>query len=279
MATRSVPTQCAVMMAALALTGNGIGLSGGRPAHAQGAAPSGEGSEGPARTIEEVRGLVAELEAQAERQRSQLRMSEASLRRARALLDELEGGRGNRREGQSRPRNTVLSPEEERSLPDQAAAEKKEWTWAEDRATPQASARQLGDGFKVQISPTKDKPLSLTLTLTREGRTVYSWEGHEHSVFVRAGDVLYSADFSPFSTGCAVIAYDMKAGKLLWKTHLWGVPVAAHSKYGNRVNLEIDGRLLTVYGNESFGRYIELLDLRTGKTVGHRVVRGPNGIR
>ena len=71
-------------MIALVLTGNGVDLSGGRKAHAQGAAASGEGEvKGEARTIEQVRTLVAELEAQAERQRSELRMTEATLVRAR----------------------------------------------------------------------------------------------------------------------------------------------------------------------------------------------------
>jgi hypothetical protein len=276
MATRIVRIQCRIVVAALVLTG--IAPSARRPAHAQSAAASGEGAKGSARTIEEVRGLVAELEVHAERQRSQLQMTEASLRRARALLDELEGGQGNRQQSQH-PANTNHSLQEQLSLPEQATAEKKEWSWSEDRTTPQASARQLRDGYTVQIDPTKGKPWALTITVTREGHTIYSWEGHEYSVFVPARDVLYYADFKPGTTGCAVIAYDLKGGKLLWKTRLWGVPVSSHSQYRNRINLEIDDRHLTVYGNESFGRYIELLDLRSGKTVGHRVVGGPNGVR
>src|SRR6476660_8728792 len=134
-----VPSLSTVMTSALVLTGIGIGISGGR-SHAQTNAPSGEGAKGSVRTIEEVRGLVAELEAQVERQRSQLQMTEASLRRARALLGELEGGQGNRqedsgqqdgrlnrRESQGQQR-LFVSPEEHRRLPDQAAAEKKEWS-------------------------------------------------------------------------------------------------------------------------------------------------------
>jgi hypothetical protein len=123
--------------------------------------------------------------------------------------------------------------------------------------------------------PVAGKAWALTITLKREGRTIYSWEGHRYSVFVGAHDVLYRADFEPNRTGCAVIAYDLKGGKPLRKTHLWGVPVGAHSQYENRINLEIDDRHLIVNGNESFGRYIEMLDLKTGKIVGQRLLGRP----
>ena len=79
--------------------------------------------------------------------------------------------------------------------------------------------------------------------------------------------------------GFAVIAYDLKGGRPLWKTDLWGVPVSTHSQYRNRINLEIDDRHMVVYGNESFGRYIELLDLKTGKTVGQRLLGRPGCAR
>jgi hypothetical protein len=279
MAARIVPIQCLVAVVALVLTGNGVDLSGGRKAHAQGAAASGEGEvKGAARTIEQVRTLVAELEAQAERQRSELRMTEATLVRARDLLAELEGGRGNSPQNHAQ-RNTALSPEERRSLPEQAAAEEKKWTWSDDRATAEASARALGGGYRVQFDPTPGRPWASTLTLTREGRAIHSWEGDPYSVFVLAHDVLYRADFLPTRTGCAVIAYDLKGGRPLWKTDLWGVPVSTHSQYRNRINLEIDDRHMVVYGNESFGRYIELLDLKTGKTVGQRLLGRPGGAR
>ncbi len=51
---------------------------------------------------------------------------------------------------------------------------------------------------------------------------------------------------------------------------LKGLPLAAHSQYRNQVILERDGDLVVVYGKESNGRYIEFLDARTGKTVGHK---------
>jgi hypothetical protein len=37
------------------------------------------------------------------------------------------------------------------------------------------------------------------------------------------------------------------------------------------VNLDLEKQAVCVRGNESAGRYIEYVDLRTGKTVGHKV--------
>jgi hypothetical protein len=88
------------------------------------------------RAIEELRGLIAELEVQADRERTQLQMTEASVRRARALLKELEIGPSDREEGQRS--HTVHSARAEQNLPEQAAAQSKEWRWAEELTTRRA---------------------------------------------------------------------------------------------------------------------------------------------
>ena len=274
MAARIVRIQFLVAVAALVLTGEGIGSIRRPEVSGTGRCIRRGGLNGAAGTIEQARSLVAELEAQVERQRSELRLTEATLRRARGMLAKLEGDRRSGPQGYAQ-RNTSLSPEERRGLPEQTATKDKKWTWADDQATAEASARRLGDSYKVHIDPIPAKAGALTIKLKQEGRTIYSWEGHRYSVFVGAHNVLYRADFEPNRTGCAVIAYNLKGGKSLWKTHPWGVPVGAHSQYENRINLEIDDRHLVVYGNESFGRYIEILDLNTGKTVGQRLLGRP----
>lgn len=43
------------------------------------------------------------------------------------------------------------------------------------------------------------------------------------------------------------------------------------SKYRYLLNLDADRDTVRVYGNESAGRYFEIMDARTGKTVGHRL--------
>ena len=43
-----------------------------------------------------------------------------------------------------------------------------------------------------------------------------------------------------------------------------------HFEYSNSVNLDIlNNDAVRVFGNESVGKYLEIVDLKTGKTVGH----------
>jgi hypothetical protein len=42
----------------------------------------------------------------------------------------------------------------------------------------------------------------------------------------------------------------------------------------NAVNLEIvNNEVARVFGNEAAGKYLEYVDLKTGKTVGHRLYK------
>lgn len=44
-----------------------------------------------------------------------------------------------------------------------------------------------------------------------------------------------------------------------------------HTRYSNRVNLEVVDGAVRVFGQESARRYVEIVEPKTGKTVGHRV--------
>ena len=84
-----------------------------------------------------------------------------------------------------------------------------------------------------------------------------------------AADTFYYAEFSPYASGCSIVAYHLDHGER-WKTPLWGIGPLGNSMYTNRVNMKLDGNHLIVYGDESAGRYIQLLDIRTGRIVGRR---------
>ncbi len=72
--------------------------------------------------------------------------------------------------------------------------------------------------------------------------------------------------------GCEVVAVNLLTGKELWRTRLFGTGPTPewHSKYGNQVNIETDGKRVVIYGNENDGRYVEHLDINTGKTLANR---------
>jgi hypothetical protein len=100
--------------------------------------------------------------------------------------------------------------------------------------------------------------------------------GHTQSAIVVRGDRLYVAGFSPIATGCKVTAYDLTTGKKAWEKELDGIGPVDHSKYRNRVAMGVEKHptathsALVVTGSEAYGRYIEVLDLGTGKQLAHK---------
>ena len=160
-------------------------------------------------------------------------------------------------------------PMQGETLSRQALAEKTEWSWPVETATPQGCARQFGGGYEVEITEPKEPSVPAMIQIRKDGRDIVEWRAHSASVFVRRGDVLFYAAFSPHSSGCSIVAHHLQQGEL-WKTPLWGISLLGQSMYTNRVNMKLDGNNLIVYGDESAGRYIELVDVLTGRVVGKR---------
>jgi hypothetical protein len=161
----------------------------------------------------------------------------------------------------------------------QQQADRAEWNWRPEQANLLYCVRRNFRDYQAEIicpKETRDgfEENPLTIRLTDGGKEVYSFKANDETVFTRRGDVLYIADFSPRTTGCSVVAFDFKAKKELWKTKLKGIRVRLHSEYENQVTIEMttSGAIL-VNGKESFGRYIEYVDMKSGKTVGHKVFK------
>ena len=153
----------------------------------------------------------------------------------------------------------------------QKIADATPWGWSADRATVADSFLRLPNTYQAELIRPKDKSGVVIICLTDGGKELYSWMGHYGSVFALSGDVLVYADYGQGRTGCSLIAYDLMQKKQLWQTALKGLGPIPHSRYSNSVNLEyIDNATVRVFGNESAGKYLEFVDINTGKTVGHR---------
>jgi hypothetical protein len=105
----------------------------------------------------------------------------------------------------------------------------------------------------------------------RDGRRIYAWTGHAHSVFRIVGDRLYYADFKPNGSGGGIVAVDLKAEKQLWRSPLKALGAVSHSGYRNMINLDVSKDAVIVFGWESSGRYLELKSLEDGASVAHRL--------
>jgi hypothetical protein len=145
--------------------------------------------------------------------------------------------------------------------------------WKEPAAKPSHSLEEQLPGFMINYTQVRGVNIRTdTIRIIRAGKQLSAWEDRGAGAYLARHDVLYRADYGPISSGCAIIAFDLKAGKDLWKSSLKGLGPIKHSKYHNRVWMDpvADG-VLGVYGHESAGRYVELVDFKTGRTVGHKV--------
>ncbi len=144
------------------------------------------------------------------------------------------------------------------------------WEWSDAQASAAGSAKRLKGVYRAEVEP-RGMFGDTVIRISKDGSPVHTFEGHQGTVFAVRDDVLYYADFHRSSSGCGVVAYDLRKKKQLWKVSLKGMGPITHFKYRNDVNLDLEKQAVCVRGKESAGRYIEYVDLRTGKTVGHKV--------
>ncbi len=154
--------------------------------------------------------------------------------------------------------------------------------FSEDEANPfysnsQFSGAQFTGNWIIHMIARPNNYPNLTFKFVRKGKEVVAIPGHTRSVFCAddSEKVLFFAQFPHNSTGCTILAYDLRTGKELWKTRLHAlgkIEQIDRLRYSNKVNLTFGGSVW-VSVRESFGDYIEALDPRTGKIIAHKVYR------
>ena len=153
----------------------------------------------------------------------------------------------------------------------QKTADSAGWGWEDAKANPLRCIFQAGAKYSiVMVSEPSDRD-RLTFKILYGDKEVYTWGGHMRTVFRILEDRLYYARFHPSADGGRVVAVDLSSGKELWDSPLQGIGPRAHSAYVNLMNLDANFEVVTVWGNETMGRYLEFKDVTTGKTLGHRI--------
>ena len=111
----------------------------------------------------------------------------------------------------------------------------------------------------------------VTVRLIDSGKEVHSFDAAPETVFARDGATLYIARPMPGACGCVVTAYDFRMRKELWQIMLQSPFAPKHSAYGNQVTIETAGDgVLLVRGSETLRRYVEIVDMRSGKSLARR---------
>lgn len=145
--------------------------------------------------------------------------------------------------------------------------------WKEPADQPQRSLSAQVPDYLLEVQVTiSGGERTDAIAVTERGRVLCSWQERGHCVCLVRNGILYRADYDQITSGCAIVAFDLKAEREMWKATLQGLGPIRHSKYRNRVWMEpVDESVFAVYGHESAGRYVEVVDWKTGKTLGHKV--------
>lgn len=154
----------------------------------------------------------------------------------------------------------------------QKFADETEWKFAERKAI----TDQLTDeftGYRAELLAFEAGGIGMTVRIANAKKEeLLTWATQVTVSFAQRDGVLYYTDFHPHSSGCAVVAFDLNSKKQLWRTDLKGLGGIDHSKYFNDVRLDVlDDRTVRVFGQETAGKYVEIVDRVSGKTVGHKV--------
>jgi hypothetical protein len=168
----------------------------------------------------------------------------------------------------------LLAPVPMKEQPDyQKEADTTAWKWPAEKAGAQESAKRFAGDCKVEITVKEMAFNNTEVRFVCDDKVRLTLEGHAGTSFVGDKRIVWYAQYHYASSGCALIAYDLEAGKQLWKTQLKGLGPIAHTRYRNQVVVELDRDVVRVWGKESAGNYLEIVDRKTGKTLANRVYR------
>jgi hypothetical protein len=165
-------------------------------------------------------------------------------------------------------------------------------SWKFDPAHSSLLEQAMGDNeqYTVRIDlPTKTWPAPdpTDVAVLLNGNAIHSW--NDLIAFKIHHDVLFGAVQGRRPNrgwiGATIFAYDLKAGRELWRSALRDCAPVDYDPnrpggfdpyiYSETIGLDVDGENLLIWGQESTGRYVELKNISTGETVGHRYFEIP----
>lgn len=151
-------------------------------------------------------------------------------------------------------------------------AENVKWQWNETRL----NNIVLYKGFQFIYTYSENSNTGEINKVDSTGKIIKVWESREiftDSAFLLIEDeILFIGLFSGNSTGCTVIALDLTLSQTIWERQLTGLGSVGHSRYNNKVQMLLIDNKLTVFGWESGGKYIEVLNKENGDLILNRKI-------
>ncbi len=91
--------------------------------------------------------------------------------------------------------------------------------WRDDENQLRRGVRDHLANYQARVTEREGGWGRLRVTVFDGGAEVYAFDGHEETTLTRIGDVVFVADLSPIATGCAIVAFNLKAREELWRTN------------------------------------------------------------
>ncbi len=158
--------------------------------------------------------------------------------------------------------------------PHREASDGLPWQWSFD-GPPTDPRPWTPDTFELEVSGGRVKVAGGdALHVAFEGRwSTKLGDGFADTAAIAvAEDAVYAAYYHRIATGARVAKLRIADGSIAWDVALVGAGPIAHSKYRNDVQVQIMGNRVHVYGWESGGAYVEVLDTESGAQLDHTAV-------
>jgi outer membrane protein assembly factor BamB len=126
-------------------------------------------------------------------------------------------------------------------------------------------------GYDITLSRAAGSRV-VEVAVSKQGAKIYGWNATAATPIAIAADTLFYVSHSEIASGATVIAVDLRTGKQSWSARLTGLGPISHSQYLNHVWFAVEPDVIVVQSVEASGKYIELVDRKTGKSVANRVV-------
>jgi hypothetical protein len=134
------------------------------------------------------------------------------------------------------------------------------------------SLRENREACDIEVIYEPKKRQELRIVFLRKGKRLMEVRGHLQSLFRVSEDKLYFVEYVPNQRGCAVVAYDLSNGKMLWRSPLRGAK-GKETGIVQCVNMSA-GEWVGLSCREADGQFGVLLDRTTGAELAHRVYTG-----
>jgi hypothetical protein len=157
----------------------------------------------------------------------------------------------------------------------EALAKNVEWKWDKLTSVLSYSLQQMPStsefGWRLSSDLDRRDVLELTFVNKSAKTTVWSTQAHWSTVFRTGGKKIYIVQSPAMTYGGKVLCIDGSSGRMDWECPIGAIlKVGSHSLYVTSRAIELTDDFVLVWGNETGGRFLDVIDRKTGRLLASR---------